>query len=159
MSNSRLPSLAVTRASWRHWLSGTSSTPPSLWMQVSWTLVFSAGVALGFTTLGFVLHASTLSQWLDPYQWALQYWRNLVVSLTIGFVIQALFKVTLTAMGRGRLVALAGWRRSVFFSVVPLAGVAIGWPIGMTLVFGDLRQYAGLTSGNVVALAVISLAI
>jgi signal transduction histidine kinase len=159
MNTSRLPSLKMIRGSRRNWMSGTSSTPPPLWVQVAWTIAFSAVVALGFTTLAFVLHASTLAQWLDLRAWALWYWRNLVVSLTIGFVIQGLYKIAFAALGSRRLMALTGWRRTVFFSAVPLVGVAIGWPIGITLVFGDVRQFAGLTSGNVVALVVISLAI
>ena len=150
---------AALRGTWRHWLLGTSPTPPPLWVQVAWTIVCSAAIALGFATLSFVLHASRLAQWFDPHEWLHVYWPNLVVSLTIGFIIQALFKIGFAALGRGRLAALEGWRRSAFFIAVPLLGVAIGWPIGMTLVFGDLRQFAGLTSGNVMALVVITLVI
>jgi signal transduction histidine kinase len=157
MNTLRLPSLSVLRASWRHWLSGTSPTPPPLWVQVAWTIVFSAIVAVGFTLLGFVFGAHTLAQWLDLHEWAIWYGRNLTVALCIGFVIQALFKIAFAMIGRGRMVALQGWRRSVFFVAVPMLGVAIGWPIGMTLAFGDLGQFVGMTSGNVVSLVVLSL--
>ena len=157
MNLSTLPSLPALRASWRHWMSGTSPTPPPLWVQASWTLAFSVAVAFGFTVLGFVVSARTLAQWLDLHEWGLWYGRNLTVALCIGFTIQALFRLAFVVMGTSRMVTLQGWRRSVFFVGVPMLGVAIGWPIGMTLVFGDLRQFAGMTSGNVVSLVVMSL--
>ena len=159
MNTHRIPRLAEFRAAWQYWLSRDSTTAPPLWVHVTWTIVFSAVIALGFTVLGFVATARTLAQWADLHEWVLWYGRNLTVSLCIGFCIQAIYKLAFAAMGPARLGRLQGWRRSLFFSVLPMLGVAVGWPIGMTLVFGDLRQFAGMTSGNVVSLVVLTLMI
>jgi signal transduction histidine kinase len=152
-------SLAELRAAWRYWLSGSSATKPPFWVQASWTFAFSAVVAIGFTVLGFVATARTLAQWMDLNQWAVWYGSNLTVSLTIGVAIQGMFRIAFALMGRARVAALQGWRRTVFFSSVPMLGVALGWPIGMTLVFGDLRQFAGMPAGKVVSLVVLSVMI
>jgi signal transduction histidine kinase len=159
MNIHRLLTPAEMRAAWRLWLSGTSPNPPSLGVQTAWTIVFSVVVAFGFTLLGFIGHANTLAKWLDPQEWALWYGRNLVVALTIGFAIQILFRIAFVFQGHGRLVTLQGWRRKVFFSGLPLLGTAIGWPIGMALVFGNLREFPSLTSGNVMSLVVLTLLI
>ena len=152
-------SIAELRSMWQHWLSGSSPVPPPLWVQAAWTLSFSAVIAFGFTLLNFISTADTLAKWLNPATWALWYGRNLVVALTIGFVILALFKLAFALADRTRINALQGWRRTAFFSGLPLLGTAIGWPIGMTLLFGDLRLFAGMTSGNLLATAVLALLI
>ena len=159
MNTRRIPRLAEFRAAWQYWLSRSSSTAPPLWVHVTWTIVFSAVIAVGFTVMGFVAAARTLAQWADLHEWGLWYGRNLTVALCIGFCIQGIYKLGFAVMGPVRLGRLQGWRRSLFFSALPMLGVAVGWPIGMTLVFGDLRQFAGMTSGNLVSLVVLSLMI
>jgi len=155
MDNRNPTSIAELRSMWQRWLAGTSSVPPPLWVQAAWTVTFSAVVALGFTVLNFITSADTLAKWLDIGAWLTWYGRNLVVALTIGFVILAIFKLVFRVVDRDRVNALQGWRRTAFFSGLPLLGTAIGWPIGMTLVFGDLRLLAGMTPGNLLATAVL----
>jgi len=152
-------SIAELRRTWQRWLSGSMAVPPPLWVQVAWTASFSAVVAFGFTVLNFITSADTVAKWLDLRQWAVWYGYNLVVGLTIGFVILGVFKLAFMLFDAGRINALQGWRRTAFFSGLPLLGTAIGWPIGMTLVFGDLRLLAGLTSGNLVATIVLAIMI
>ena len=159
MNTHRIPRLAEFRAAWQYWLSRSSTTAPPLWVHVTWTIVFSAIIAVGFTVMGFVATARTLAQWADLHEWGLWYGRNLTVALCIGFCIQAIYKLGFAVMGPARLGRLQGWRRSLFFSALPMLGVAVGWPIGMTLVFGDLRRFEGMTSGNLVSLVVLSLMI
>ena len=159
MNTLRTSSLAGFRASWRLWLSGTSPTPPSLGVQTAWTIVISVAIAFGFTLLAFIGNADTIAKWLDLHEWAVWYGRNLVVALTIGFVIQILFRIAFAVLGQGRLVTLQGWRRTAFFSGLPLLGTAIGWPIGMALVFGSARLLTGLTSGNAMSLVVLTLVV
>ena len=159
MDTLRPPAFPELRTAWRHWLTGTSPVPPPLWMQVAWTVLFSAGIAFGFTLMAFIAHADTLAKWLEPGRWALWYGQNLVVSLTIGFVIQLLYKAAFGLFGYARINALRGWRRSVLFSSLPLLGTAIGWPLGISLVFGNVTRFEGLTSGNVMSLAVLALVI
>ena len=152
-------SIAELRSMWQHWLAGASPVPPPLWVQAAWTVTFSAIIAFGFTLLNFIGSADTLAKWLDGHAWLAWYGSNLVVALTIGFVILALFKLVFSVADRTRINALQGWRRTAFFSGLPLLGTAIGWPIGMTIMFGDLRLFAGLTSGNVLATAVLAVLI
>jgi len=159
MDKTHPTSIAELRGTWQRWLSGTSSVQPPLWVQLAWTVTFSAVVAFGFTVLFFITNADTVAKWLDPGEWARWYGRNLIVSLTVGFVIMFLFRLAFVRFGVRRLNGLVGWRRTAFFSGVPLLGTAIGWPIGMTLAFGDLHLLAGLTSGNIVATVVLAVLI
>ncbi|HEY8973260.1 MAG TPA: histidine kinase [Burkholderiaceae bacterium] len=159
MDNGHPTSIAELRSMWQAWLSGTSPVQPPLWVQFAWTVAFSAVVAFGFTVLFFIANADTIAKWLDLGEWARWYGRNLVVSLTVGVVIAILFRVAFAMFGARRLNGLAGWRRTAFFSGVPLLGTAIGWPIGMTLIFGEQRLFHGMTSGNVVATVVLAIVI
>ena len=147
---------ATLAASWRQWLEAETSPAVSIWFQLLWTAVFSAGVALFFTLVGFAVNARTLADWADLDLWLLWYGRNLVVALIIGYVIQALFQLVFRLVGKPRIRALAGWRRSAFFTAVPMVGTAIGWPIGMSLIFGRLRLLANITSGQVMSLVVMA---
>jgi signal transduction histidine kinase len=153
------PLAATLRASWRHWLDAESAPAGSAWLQILWTALFSSGVAFVFTLVGFVAAARTLADWTDLHAWLLWYGRNLLVALVIGFAIQGLFRLILAIAGRSRIRALAGWRRRVFFSVVPLLGTAIGWPIGMSMIYGRLRLATEMTAGQAVSLVVIALLI
>jgi LytS/YehU family sensor histidine kinase len=159
MDTNRHPALHELRHAWRHWLSGTSAATPPLWVQLVWTVGFSAAIALGFALLNFISTANTIGMWLDPRRWAVVYGQNLVVALIIGFIIQALYRLAFSALGGPRIAALQGWRRTLFFSGIPLLGTAIGWPIGMTVLFGDLRMFSGMTSGNVMSVVVLALMI
>jgi len=152
-------SIAELRSMWQRWLSGTADVQPPLWVQAAWTITFSGVIAFGFTLLGFISSADTIAKWLDLQQWAVWYGRNLVVALTIGFIILGLFKLVFSLFDASRINALQGWRRTALFSGLPLLGTAIGWPIGMTFVFGDLRLFSGLTGGNLVATAVLAILI
>ena len=153
--SSRLPSSSVLGASWRHWLSSSAPSAGSVWLQVLWSIVFSAVIAVGFTLVGFAANAKTLADWLNLHSWGVWYGRNLVVSLFIGFAIQGLFKLAGALLGADRIRALEGWRRTVFFATVPLLGVAIGWPLGLALIFGNLRMFSGMTAGDVLSMIVI----
>jgi len=159
MTNTPAPQTlsATLSASWRQWLDAEYAASGQAWPQIAWTAVFSAGVALVFTLIGFALNARTLADWVSLDNWTTWYGRNLAIATIIGFVIQGLFLLAFRLVGKPRIRALTGWQRSVFFSAVPLLGTAIGWPIGMSLVFGQLHLLADITSGQVVSLVVIAL--
>jgi len=126
------------RASWHAWLSNEVQPSGPGWLQWVWTLAFCAALAAGFTLLGFVMNFQTVD-WLSPRTWAWWYGKNLTVCLTIGVVIQILFAILTPLLGgRARLRRWDGWRRTLFFSGVPLLGTLIGWLPGMWL--------AGLTA-------------
>ena len=144
------------RASWRSWMDVEAPPAPIGW-QLFWTAVWAGGFALLFTLIGFIATARTAADWLDLPTWALWLGRNYVIAAIISFTIQGLFKLAVRVFGTRRLATLSGWRRAVFFNGVPLLGTAIGWPIGITLIYGRLPMLPWLTSGTVVSVAVFSL--
>ncbi|WP_245643591.1 sensor histidine kinase [Roseateles chitosanitabidus] len=122
------------RASWHAWISAEAMPSGPEWLQWVWTLLFSAGLAVGFTVLGFVMNARKLSDWLNAGSWATWYWRNLVVCVTIGAVIHVMFSILIPLVGgRERILQWPRWGRTMFFSGLPLVGVVIGWVPGMWL--------------------------
>ncbi len=153
---SRQALLPTMRASWRNWLEA-EAPPPAVGWQIFFTAAWAGGFALVFTLIGFVLTARTAADWLNPGAWALWLGRNYVVAAIISFTIQGLFKSILKLFGTAWLRTLVGWQRTVFFSAVPLLGTAIGWPIGIALIYGRLPLFSGLTSGMVISLVVVSL--
>lgn len=139
---------ALLRASWRSWLSNDGSHVGPGWMQWLWTLLFCAGLAVGFT----VMASFAISLRGAPGEIGLRLLRlfgqNLVVCLTIGVLIHLLFAALVPLVGGPP--AIRRWsngRRTLFFSGVPLLGLAIGWPIGVTLAGGDLVAWFGSRSG------------
>jgi len=152
-----LPLTSTLRASWRYWLDSETAPAGSPWLQVLWTALFACAVALAFTMIGFAATARTLADWMSLDSWRILYGRNLLVSGLIAFTIQGLFKLAFSIFGRARFAQATGWRRTLFFSGIALLGTAIGWPIGMSLIYGRLRVFSQMTSGQVVSLCVISL--
>ena len=126
-------------------------------VQLLRTAVFSALLAIGFTLLAFIVSARKLSQWLDPHEWLVVYGQNLAVALVIGYVTHGLYTLGYAILGHQRVAAMQSWERTLFFAGLPLLGVAIGWPIGVTLLFGDLRVLRSLNGADVLTLVVIAL--
>lgn len=141
---------AGLRASWQSWLREDMSDPLGpAWLQWLWTVLFCAAIAVGFTVFGFVVFARDGGGWTDPARWLYWYGRNLVVCLTIGVIIHGLFWVLARWM-RGRIDVRRWkpWQRTLFFSGVPMAGVVLGWPLGMALAGADLRQWLAHDRGQ-----------
>ena len=126
----------MLRLSWRAWLSRSSPHAGPWWMGHVWTVVFSLVVALGFSIVFSVARShSSLAAWGEWYV------ANAVVSLTIGFSIRLAFWTGDKLVG-GRLVHFRPWQRSLYFTIVPIVGVAIGWPLGMLWGMGvDVRRF------------------
>lgn len=140
---------SVIKASWAaFWVAGVPVGP--YWLQLCWTALFSAGLALPFTVLGFVMYGSGEGAWRNLPGWLHWYGRNLVVALCIGFLIHLLFMAWRGLLGASRILALAGWRRTLFFSGTPLIGVALGLPMGLWLV-GDGVIRHEITDANTLA--------
>ena len=158
MTNTTAPTplSAALRTSWRGWMDAEAPAPSLRW-QLFWSMVWSGGFALLFTLIGFIATARTIGDWLDPHSWARWFGHNFVVAAVITLVIQVLFKATFALLGTAWLPRLASWRRTLFFSGIPLAGTAIGWPIGMWMAFGGVQLLSAMTSGTVVSLVVVSL--
>jgi sensor histidine kinase YesM len=60
-------------------------------------------------------------------------WMNLVVAQCIGFSIHGLFTLAAVVIGAERIDGWRGPRRALFFSLIPLAGVTLGYALGFTL--------------------------
>src|SRR5512139_2985449 len=84
----------LLRASWRSWFTQDFRPIGPAWLQLVWTFVFSAIVALAFTLLGTALNAGRLHG-LDGLAASVgkSYLENLVVSLCAGYAIHGLLVV------------------------------------------------------------------
>jgi len=158
MDTSPLPRSPAFRPSWTQW-AGIGSTGNPVWVQLLWTVLFSAGIAVGFTVLAVVFTAHTLAEWLDVRVWAVLYLHNLVVSLVIGFIIQALFALGFRALGARRIQAFASWQRTLYFAGIPVLGSVLGWPIGVSLLFGNFEVLHRMTSSDIAASVMMSVLI
>ncbi len=126
----------MLRLSWRAWLSRSSPRAGPWWMEHVWTVAFSLAVAAGFSIV-FSIGRSHLSF----ASWGAWYGANAIISLTIGFSIRLSFWVA-DKLVRGRVALFRPWQRSLYFSVVPMVGVAVGWPLGMFWATGvDVRRF------------------
>ncbi len=152
------PFIAAMGASWRSWMDAEAPPPAIVW-QLFWGAVWAGGFALAFTLIGFVATARTIGDWLDPHSWAIWLGRNYVVAAVITFMIQGLFKLCFAVFGTAWLPKLRGWQRTLFFSGIPLLGTAIGWPIGMRILYGGVPFEVAMTSGTVVSMVVVALMI
>ena len=150
------PFTAALSASWRSWMDAESPPPPLGW-QLFWCAVWAGGFALVFTLIGFIATARTIGDWLNPHAWALWFGRNYLVAAIITLAIQGLFKATFAVFGTAFLSRLAGWQRNLLFAGIPLLGTAIGWPIGIWILFGGMTLLSAMTPGTVVSLVVAAL--
>ena len=148
--------LAAMNEAWRGWMDAEAQ-PPSVGWRAFFTVLWAAGFALVFTLIGFVASARTLADWLDPRNWAVSLTANFVVAGVISVAIQAMFALAFAVVGKAWLASASGRRRTLFFSIVPLSGVVIGWPIGILMINGRLPLLHAFTSGNAVSLVVMTL--
>ena len=91
--------------------------------------------------------------------WAYWYGKNFIVSLTISVVIQLVFDITRQWFATPARVALwKNWQRTVFFSGLPLLGVAFGWPLGVLLAGADVTVwFSNRASDNIIVGTVLML--
>jgi len=149
-------SAAVMRASWRRWLHVSAPRAGPAWLQLAWTALLAAALALGFTLLAFATTAHTMAQWQSWYAWSGTYRNNLIVTLVIAFTTHGLFALARRARGPARIAALQGWHRYAFFIGTPLLGVLIGWPLGGMLLNGDPRVLLSFTAADILSMTVMS---
>jgi two-component sensor histidine kinase len=152
---------AVLRASWDSWISNDNRPRAGpWWLAWLWTLLFCVGLAVPFTLFGFMALGRDAEAWSDPARWLRWYGRNLVVTLTIGATIHLLFDALRSTWATPeRLAALPAWGRSLFFTAVPLTGVAIGWPIGLVLAGPHVTVALATPANNATVVALVLLSV
>lgn len=136
---------------WQSWISNDLDPHGPEWLQWLLTLLFCAVVAMCLTVLGVALNAiGGSSAWQRPDLWLRWFGKNLVVSCVIGFLIHTMFVLLIPAIGKARIRGWSETGRTLFFSGVPLVGVAIGWPAGFWLVRHDADAWLARVDGDVV---------
>ncbi len=123
---------SVIRESLRDWTTNDMRKPSGpAWLQWLWTLLFCLLLAVVFTVMGFAFSGHWRAK---PEAWLNWYGKNVIVSMTIGFLIHALFDTArLTGVGPAKVKAWTSWQRSAFFGGLPLLGMVVGWPLGIWL--------------------------
>jgi nitrogen fixation-related uncharacterized protein len=140
---------SLLKASWRSWISSDGVRVGPGWLQWVWTLLFSAALAVLFTALGLAAFGRVDRASGGPQAWAGWYGKNFIVCLTIAATCHLLFDLFIAAVGGGLAIRRwAPWRRSAFFSGVPLLGVVIGWPLGVSLAGGNLFEWFRRIEGS-----------
>jgi signal transduction histidine kinase len=145
----------LLRASWRSWYSNDLRLVGPRWLQWVWTLVFSAVVAVGFTIVGFAVHGGGDGAWRNVSGWAYWYGLNLVVSCCVGFTIHALYDLGAWALGIERIRSLRGWRRALYQAGVPIAGLLVGWPLGLWIVSHEVPWLLPSMNANSLAASLL----
>lgn len=129
-------------SNWYDWNHRPAAFSADWWLNWLCTGLFCMVIALIFTVLALLVRCRQGCDFaLLP--WAAVYGRNLVVSATIGGLIHLAYELLgHTWLSAARVQAWAPWQRSLMFSAVPLAGMAIGWPLGMWLAGFDLGRWS-----------------
>ena len=151
---------SLITASWHAWIAGQLPRVGPWWLNLVWTVLFSAALAVGFTVFGFAAYAGGDGAWRNLSGWWHWYQLNFFVALVIGLLIHGLFSLALRWMGAPRLRRLAGPRRALFYAGIPLLGVAIGWPLSLRLLGQEVgRWYAPENANMIFGSALIALLI
>ena len=150
----------LLRASWEGWMSSDMRRVGPAWMAWMWTFLFCLALAAVFALLGSgTLIRSGSSPLEDPLRWLRWYGRNLIVCLTIGILIHGLFDALRHVVSQSRVDGWRPWQRTLMYSGVPMLGVLIGWPLGVSLAGGDLWSGWGRSEGRTLILASIGLSL
>lgn len=120
--------LDAVRSAWTSWWSPrwADGQRAPWWAHVLATFLFGLGFALALTAAQWVLSAERIDL---PRTAAL----NLVIAQCIAFSIHALFALAGELLGAERIDAWSAPRRTLFFSLLPLLGLGIGYAAAFTL--------------------------
>jgi signal transduction histidine kinase len=142
---------ATLRASWRAWWSPTyyRGRPGPGWLQWLWTFLFNCAIAIGLTLLGWGI-ARRIDPW-TAFQW------NFVIAQSVGFTIHLLFAVAQRLLGAARMDRFTWQQRVAFFAGIPIAGVFIGYGVGLAIMGVDVPQLVVERPSLLVAILLLSL--
>lgn len=136
----------LLRRSWQSWLSNDLANEGPWWLMWLWTILFCTAIAAVFTVIGVMASARDDALASLPH-WASWFARDWIVCMTIGAVIHLLFIAAARVVQPHRVRGWARWQRAVFFTGLPVLGLAIGWPLGVLLAGGDLVDWLATRSG------------
>ena len=159
MNTTSPPRSPALRTSWMDWAGIGSPGGTPAWVQLSWTVIYAAIVAVGFTVLSFAINVRSAARWFDLREWGVLFGSNFVVSATIAFLIQGLFVLSRKAIGLRRIQAFNAWQRTVYYAGIPIVGSVVGWPIGISLVMGNLDFLRRMTSSDLASSLLLSVLI
>ena len=144
---------ATLRASWRAWWSPTfyRGRPGPGWLQWLWTFLFNSAIAIGLTLVSGGA-ARRIDLW-TTFQW------NFIIAQSIGFTIHLLFALAARLLGAARMDRLTSPQRVAFFAGIPIAGVFIGYGIGLTIMGVDVPRMVSERPSLLVAILLLSLLI
>lgn len=146
----------MLRQSWRSWFGASFERVGPWWLQYVWTFGFCMAVAVGFTILSFMFYNGDSGPWGTMRRWWHWYQLNLMISLCVGYSIHLVMEASQRLIGNDRVRAFSPRTKSLFFSLVPLVGAAIGWPLGLMWALGvDLRRWFGLMPANAIVASVL----
>jgi signal transduction histidine kinase len=116
------------RAAWATWWSPrlADSEGQPLWAMVTVTFLWNAAIGLALTAFAWVFSGGRLN-----VEKAL--WINLITAQCIGFSIFGLFLLVGAVIGGRVIDQWRGLRRALFFSLVPLLGLLIGYALSFAL--------------------------
>jgi signal transduction histidine kinase len=120
----------MLRLSWRAWLSDGAPRVGPWWLGHAWTIVFALAVGAAFSVLSLAL-SSAEDDGTAPVAWPTIVAANVLISLAIAISVRLAFWLARRGVGGDRLARWPAGLRSIYFTIVPIAGVALGWPLGM----------------------------
>jgi Histidine kinase len=145
--------LETLRQGWKSWYGNDLEPVGPSWLQWALTGVFCLVVALCFTMIGLAINAMAGgSAWSKPSAWLHWYGKNLQVSLIIGYFVHILFALLIPLVGRTRIRAFSDGQKALFFSGIPIVGVALAWPLGVWLTEGTGTWMQRAGAGTVVGM-------
>ena len=116
----------MLRLSWRAWLSDGAPRVGPWWIGIAWTIAFALGVAAIFSVATLLLSSAAARA-----MWPTVVAANILMSLVVSFAVRLAFWLARRAVGAARLARWPAALRSVYYTLVPITGVAVGWPLAM----------------------------
>ena len=125
---------ATLRASWRHWWSPDwmFACEGPRWLRLLWTFLFNCAIALLLTVAAWAF-ARRVDLW-QTLRW------NFVIAQCVGFSIHGLFSLARAMLGPERIRGFRTTARVLFYSAVPIAGVLIGYALGLSIMGVDVPK-------------------
>ena len=123
-----MSAVQTLRSAWASWWSASyaDSARQPLWAMVAVTLIFGTAIALVLTLFALVFRSGRLDL-------AQAFGVNFLIAQCIGFAIFGLHLLTQALWGAARIDAWSLKRRKVFFALLPLAGLVIGYAVSLAL--------------------------